>query len=90
VIGAVVEVRYQSIRHAYRLRSLHNGIRTRSGITENKNTGGIMTLEQEILEIMERPKAFDSWQEHGAGMTFYDYVAMVVVEYKKIAVNVYA
>ena len=49
-----------------------------------------MTLEQKIHEAMNSPTARESWLHNGCGMTFYDYVKMIITEYNKIAVNTYA
>jgi hypothetical protein len=48
------------------------------------------TPEDEIKAIMDRPEALESYKAHGAFMTFYDYVKMIVTEYHKIAINTYA
>jgi hypothetical protein len=53
-----------------------------------KYDGG--TPEDEIKAIMARPEAFESYNAHGAGRTFYDYVKLIVTEYHKIAINTYA
>jgi hypothetical protein len=49
-----------------------------------------MTLENEINTLMQTTGAYNSWKKNGAGFTFYDYIKMIVTEYHKIRINVYA
>jgi hypothetical protein len=49
------------------------------------------TKEQQVMAIMTRPEAFKSYLDNRHhGLTFYDYVKMIVTEYEKIAINVNA
>jgi hypothetical protein len=71
---------------------------TRVVTLENVNTKRRLAMikftngcpEDEIKAIMDRPEAFESYNAHGAGKTFYDYVKMIVTEYHKIAINTHA
>jgi hypothetical protein len=48
------------------------------------------TIDDQVKAIMTRPEAYNSYLDNGHGLTFYDYVKMIVVEYEKIAINVKA
>jgi hypothetical protein len=49
-----------------------------------------MTLEMKIIRIMSTSAAFESYKTYGDGLTFYDYVRLIVIEYRKIAIDTFA